>query len=104
METMEIAARYGLPTLLLAGFAIAAWKAAAAAWRDIVLPSRDRAFQFLDKVERNVDTFSDNLEKQTRSLEAIERTGASTAANIAELKRTCELRGLGCGTEPGDAG
>jgi hypothetical protein len=95
MEGLEIAAQYGLPTLLLAAFAWAAWKAVGAAWRDVVLPVRDRAFGFLDKVERNIDTFSDNLMQQTDSLKKIEANSTVTARGISDLRRQCELRGLG---------
>jgi len=98
MEGLELAARYGLPTVILAALALAVWKAVGAAWRDVALPLRDRAFGFLDKVERNIDSLSDNLVQQTDSLKKIEANSTVTARGISDLRRQCELRGLGVTT------
>ena len=66
--------RIGFSPVAYAALALALWATLKWTAANLVTPIRDRAFRFLDRLESNVDSMSDNLDQQTTTLKEIHGT------------------------------
>jgi hypothetical protein len=73
-DWLQAVDRVGFSPVAYGGLALALWAIVKWTAHNIVTPIRDRAFRFLDRLESNVDSMSENLDQQTTTLKEIHAT------------------------------
>lgn len=85
MDWLTAIKEVGFPIACACAFAFASWATIKWIANAIIVPVRDRAFKFLDKLEGNVDRMSENLDAQTTSLRDIATVNTSMSSKLTKL-------------------
>lgn len=101
VDWIQLLQTFGLAVVILFAVGMALWQSTRWFGREIVLPLRDKALArfgaFLTKIEAtiekldvNVDTVTDNLERQTLSLRQLQETNAGMAEGQQRVAQALE--------------